>query len=378
MTMATAARIHPEARRIVIAAHDFNRGGTERVAITLARHWADMGREVTFLVGAREGGLEDTVPENVHVVTCAPPVSRSPTSRLRLGGAMAERIAALRPDAVFLIGNFHFILAPKLKRALPGVPIVAKVSNPLLSGVPAPLAPLLAPLVRRLTRSIDHLVFMAPELAEEGASLLPDLPRSVIAEPGFAANFVAPPRQASETPPLILAIGRLEPQKNMALAIRAMAALRQTQPARLVILGEGVDRPRLERLAAQLGVADAVDMPGFGDPAPWLTRASALLLSSRYEGYPAVVVEALAADVPIVATDCTPALAGLIRTPIHGSIVRKAAPQALAKGLAAAIAGPFSSGGQRAVTVAHHDAAHSARAYLALFDRLAEMSPPRG
>ena len=374
MAETQAARLPPAARRIVIAAHDFNRGGTERVAITLARHWAAMGREVIFLVGAREGGLEDTVPSDVRVVECVPPVPRSATSRLRLAAAMAPHLRELRPDVIFLTGNFHFILAPGLKRALPGVPIVAKVSNPLLSGVPAPLARLLTPAVRRLTRAIDHLVFMAPELAVEGARLLPGRPASVIAEPNLPAGFVAPPREGPQDPPLLLAIGRMEPQKNMALAIRALAALRNTREARLVILGEGVERPALEKLAARLGVTDAVSMPGFADPAPWLAQTSALLLSSRYEGYPAVVVEALAADVPVVASDCTPALAGLIATPEHGAIVPEASPQALAGALARVLDGRFASHGCRAASVSHHDASESARAYLTLFDRVAEQS----
>ena len=371
-----AARLPTEARRIVIACHDFNRGGTERVAITLARHWAAMGREVTFLVGSRGGGLVDSVDPAVDIIECTPPVPRSPTSRLRLAAAMAPHLVALRPDAVFLTGNFHFILAPGLKRALAGAgiaaPIIAKVSNPLLSGVPAALAPLLKPVVRRLTRAIDHLVFMAPELAAEGAELLPTLPASVIAEPNLPAGFAPLPRIGPERPPLLLAIGRMEPQKNLALAIRTLAALRESHPARLVILGEGGERAALEKLAAQLGVADAVSMPGFADPAPWLARASALLLTSRYEGYPAVVVEALAADVTVVATNCTPALAGLITSARHGAVVRDATPVALAEGVAQALTMDFTSRGERPATVAHHDAAASAWAYCTLFDRLAE------
>ena len=374
MTQTQTARLPTEARRIVIVAHDFNRGGTERVAISLAGHWAALGREVIFLVGAREGGLEGTVPEGVRVVECTPRLPRDATSRLRLAAAMAPHIAAIQPDLVFIPGNFHFVLAPGLKRALPGVPIVAKVSNPLLSGVPSWLAGLLAPVVRWLTRAIDHLVFMAPELATEGARLLPGVPASVIAEPNLPAGFIPPARGAQEEPPLLLAIGRLESQKNMALAIRALVCLRQTRDARLVILGEGMERPALQQLATKLGVAEYVDMPGFADPAPWLARASAFLLSSRYEGYPAVVVEALAADVPVVATDCTPALAGLIVSDRHGRIVSEATPQALGTALAQILDEPFATHGTRAATVIHHDARQSASAYLDLFDSVRDQT----
>ncbi|MBS0255713.1 MAG: glycosyltransferase [Proteobacteria bacterium] len=355
------------ARHIVIAAQDFNRGGTERVALTLAGHWAALGRRVNMLVGAVAGGLEDTVPPGVTVVECSPPVPRSLLARLRLGRAMAEPLRALSPDVVFLTGNYHFILAPALRRAVPGTPIIAKVSNPLLSGVPRVVEALLALAVRQVTRAIDLLVFMAPELAEEGRRLLPGRAMATVAEPNLPAGWQPPPRGTAEDPPLVLAIGRLEPQKHMALALRTFAELRRQRPARLVVLGEGPERPTLEALARRLGIAGDVDMPGFADPAPYLARASALLMSSRYEGYPAVVVEALAADVPVVSTPCTPALASLIASPLHGAVT-PADPAALARALAATLDQPFVSDGARAASVAHHDARRSAQEYLALFD----------
>jgi glycosyltransferase involved in cell wall biosynthesis len=106
-------------------------------------------------------------------------------------------------------------------------------------------------------------------------------------------------------PPVVLAAGRLVALKGYDTLLRAFARVRQETPARLVILGEGPERPNLERLASELGVAADVDMPGF-DPNPfrYMKRAGVFVLSSRYEGLPNVLIQALACGCPVVSTDC--------------------------------------------------------------------------
>lgn len=359
------------AQHILIGFHDFNRGGTERIAIGMARRWVDAGRRVTILCGSTGGGLRETVDPRVAVVETSPPHPRALGSRLGLGKAMVPQAVALAPDVIFLPGNFHFIVAHALRRALLHVPIVAKVSNPLLPGVPAPVARLLRSALTRFVAPIEALVSMAPELVDE--ELAATRPAdTVIREPVLPAGHVALPRVQPDVP-LILMLARLEPQKNLPLALQAFALLRQRRLARLLILGEGAERPRLEAVIARLNLGADVAMPGFShEGAQALAQASALLLTSRYEGYPAVVVEALAADVPVVTTPCTPALDGLIVTPMHGQVVEHATPNALADALEAALDLPFTSDNLRPDSVAHHDAAASAQDYLALFDRLVQ------
>src|ERR1700748_2121440 len=95
------------ARRILICLHDFHRGGTERIALGLARAWTDLGRDVTILCGSSEGGLREEVDSHVRVVALEPPVRRGLFSRFHLARAMAQRLDDLRPDLIFLPGNFH-------------------------------------------------------------------------------------------------------------------------------------------------------------------------------------------------------------------------------------------------------------------------------
>jgi len=104
---------------------------------------------------------------------------------------------------------------------------------------------------------------------------------------------------------VILAVGRLRPQKDFVTLLHAFAELVRDRSVRLIILGEGPDRALLASLSESLGVGDHVDLAGFvDDPLPWMARADAFVLSSVYEGSPNVLVEAMACGTPVAATDC--------------------------------------------------------------------------
>jgi glycosyltransferase involved in cell wall biosynthesis len=113
------------------------------------------------------------------------------------------------------------------------------------------------------------------------------------------------PWLAAGEPPIILGVGRLTAQKDFATLIRAFARVRQHDEARLIILGEGEHRPILEQLIGELGLQAWVALPGFVEnPYAWMRRAAVFVLSSRWEGLPTVLIEAMACGTPVVATDC--------------------------------------------------------------------------
>ncbi len=106
-------------------------------------------------------------------------------------------------------------------------------------------------------------------------------------------------------PPVLLGIGRLSEQKDFETLLRAFCHLQDRQRARLIILGKGPQREKLESLASDLGVADAVSMPGFVDnPYAFIRRADVFILSSAWEGMPNALIEAYVLGAPIVSTDC--------------------------------------------------------------------------
>lgn len=113
------------------------------------------------------------------------------------------------------------------------------------------------------------------------------------------------PWLADAGPPVILGAGRFTLQKDFPTLLRAFAQVRQTRPCRLIILGEGRQRQELLALAAELGFADDLDLPGFTqNPYAYMARCALFVLSSRWEGSPNVLTEAMALGRPVVATDC--------------------------------------------------------------------------
>lgn len=105
--------------------------------------------------------------------------------------------------------------------------------------------------------------------------------------------------------PVIVAAGRLAPEKDFATLIRAFKLVRERRDAALVILGEGPERPGLESLAAELALLDHVRLPGFvRNPFPFMRAGAVFVLSSRFEGMPGVLVQAMACGTPVVSTDC--------------------------------------------------------------------------
>lgn len=109
----------------------------------------------------------------------------------------------------------------------------------------------------------------------------------------------------SGQPPVVLGVGELSYRKDFATLIRAFAEVRAHRRCRLLILGRGRRRETLLRLAAELGVGSDVDLPGFAaNPYAFMANADVFVLSSRWEGMPVALIEALACGAPVVATDC--------------------------------------------------------------------------
>jgi glycosyltransferase involved in cell wall biosynthesis len=126
-----------------------------------------------------------------------------------------------------------------------------------------------------------------------------------------------------KTSPIILAAGRLKPQKDFVLLLKAFANVKQSIPdARLVILGEGPQRQELEELALQLGIRQSVDLAGFRtNPYAFIAMADIFVLSSQYEGLPNILIEALALGKRIISTDCESGPVEILKHGRYGTLV---------------------------------------------------------
>lgn len=359
---------------ILIPIHDFSAGGTEVIAFRLAEQWIAAGHRVTLLAGAADGAMRGRVPAGGNVRLIDPPVPRSAFSRLGLGKAMGPDAQQIAPDVVFIPGNFHFILAHALKRALPGTPIVGKISNPMLpAGVLARFAGATG-LMTRWFAPLDMVAAMSRGLEAEHRAMAPGSPVVTITDPNVPGAQAIQPmrdRRQGKGPVRLLLIGRLEPQKDVPLALRVVAALKKSLPVHLTVLGEGYLRPKIEGQVRSLGLERDVALPGFVDGiAAALDAADLLLITSRYEGGPAVAVEALARGVPVVSTDCSHFLRDLLVDPRLGRIVPSRDPAALAAAIIAQLDSEPAPTELLKAAVEPSRYGHAARAYLNLFQAL--------
>jgi glycosyltransferase involved in cell wall biosynthesis len=142
-------------------------------------------------------------------------------------------------------------------------------------------------------------------------------------------------------PPVILGVGELGARKDFETLIRAFALVRAERPCRLVILGRGRRHDRLRALAAELDVADDIDLPGFRDnPYAFMQKASLFALSSRWEGLGIVLVEALACGTPVVSTDCPSGPREILQDVDHARLVPVGDHQALALAIIETLSSP--------------------------------------
>jgi len=137
-----------------------------------------------------------------------------------------------------------------------------------------------------------------------------------------ANETVDHPWFATGEPPVILGVGRLNVQKDFPSLIRAFALVRKRLPVRLMILGEGEERPQLEALIRELGLSAEVALPGFvSNPYAFMSKAAVFVLSSAYEGLPTVLIEAMAVGTPVVSTDCPSGPREILEFDKYGSLV---------------------------------------------------------
>ena len=362
-----------QANHVLIILHDFSTGGTERVAIRMASRWAKAGRRVTILCGTHDGKVRALVDRAIDVVVVTPEIRRSLLSRWRLGRAFAPLVRALQPDLIFVPGNFHLAVASLLGRLLGEgrAPIICKLSNPLhRAGRGRVRQWLFERIARGLAAPLDGFVAMSESLHAEAKRMLGGPWIGMIAEPILDDEPVTlSAGEKTDGRPLILCIGRLVKQKNFILAIRAFASIEPHRNARLLILGEGDQRAVLQREIDLLGLSDRIELAGHvADIMPTLANASMLLISSDFEGYPAVAIEALAARRPIVTTRCSPAIDEIMLHSSFGRIV-DADPSSIAEAITAMLDTPPPDEAALAQLLDRHRLGKASAQYLELFDR---------
>jgi len=190
-------------------------------------------------------------------------------------------------------------------------------------------------------------------------------PASVIGNPIEVKEPNAQTLQQSLYPkPYICSISGLSTQKGIETLLEAFSLIPR-KDLKLIILGEGELRSKLESLAGSLYISDRVQMPGFIDnPFPVLRDAEAFVLASRWEGFGNVIVEALAAGTPVVCTDCPGAPRFILEDGKHGHLVPVDQPQALADGIMRTLTDPAGTPASRKARASDFAAVKISKEYL--------------
>ena len=345
--------------------------------LNLASGFADRGLRVDLVVVAAEGDHLDALPRSVRLVELG--VSRTATSPMALRRYVRESGTPVIISALHH-ANLALLLAKRVFR-LP-VRVVPTIHNTL--SVERKRAR--SPIVRVQHAFMDACYRWADRIVAVSEGVAADFRRTAGVRDGMVETIYNPViteamrAQARErpdhpwfephAPDVIVAVGRLVRQKDFATLLRAFARSAAARDARLMILGEGPERPVLERLAAELGIADRVAMPGFvPHPYAFLGHARLYVMSSEWEGLPTALIEALAVGVPIVSTDCPSGPREILRDGAYGRLVPVADPDALAAALSDALAAPRQAAPREAWQPYTWDAAIDA--YL----RVAEVAP---
>jgi len=297
---------------IALVLHDLRGGGAERACLRLADGMVRAGEAVDLVLVRGEGAYLEAVPRGVTItILDAPRVSRAI-------GPLAAHLRATRPRAVLSAlthMNLVTILAARL--AGTGARVVVSERNHISAKADAARGWRQRGLYRAMPlayRFADKVVAVSEGVAGDLARFgrLPPDKIGTIHNPVFETDIeefsrAEPPHPwfAPGGPPVILGAGRLHRQKGFDVLLDAFAHARAQVDCRLVIVGEGEERGRLADQANALGLSYDIDLPGFcTNPFALMARAGCFVLSSRWEGFPNVLVEAMACGAPVVATDC--------------------------------------------------------------------------
>ncbi len=341
------ARGTPGTGPLAIVTSSMAGGGAQRAVAKLASGLADQGHAVDLVLGRATGPYLDELSPGVRVVDLG--AARFARAVLPL----AAYLRRTRPAAVFTALDYVNVVAIAA-RALSGVDtrLVVSERNTLSAAVENTASRrtrVMPRLVRWAYPRADAVVAVSAGVAEDLVRLCGLDPASVhvlrnpVVTPQVVrmrAEPVQHPWLRERTVPVVLAVGRLTPQKDFGTLIEAFAAVRRVRAARLVVLGEGPQRGELEAAVERWGLGDSVSFPGFCEnPYPALAAADVFVLSSRWEGSPGALIEAMASGTPVVATDCPSGPRELLDAGRHGRLVGVGDAAALALGIRDALDG---------------------------------------
>jgi glycosyltransferase involved in cell wall biosynthesis len=315
---------------------DLRTGGAERAMSQLAAGFAENGIVTDFVLVKAKGSFLAQVPSQVRIVDLDS--STAYHSLLPL----ISYLRRAQPQVVISALDLTNLIA-LFARQLTGLPerLVIRLDNTLsLLERNIVKKRLEKSLVSRCYPWADEMIAVSRAVADDFADYTGISPARIctIYNPVILPTLAEQKKITPDhpwflpgQPPVVLGVGRLTHQKNFELLIRAFQRVKDQISARLVILGEGEMRSSLEALAAELSLQESIDLPGnVTNPYAFMAKSAVFVLSSRYEGLPTVLVEAMACACPVVSTDCPSGPREILNGEEYGHLVPPENPEMLA------------------------------------------------
>ncbi|PPQ25761.1 glycosyltransferase [Rhodopila globiformis] len=328
----------PRAISVAIYMHDLSGGGVERQSLIIAEEFRQRGADITLVVHRLRGPLLCQLPAGLRVIDLASPRTLHDVPRL------ARFLRAEQPDILLANVDLNNVAALLAKAfAFSRTRIVICQHNPIAAGpflgtdwtyrYVGTAYRLLRPLIER---AVAVSAGVANDLVTVGA-----IPRErvvTINNPVIGPDFRARCEEPLEHRwfgqpghPVFVTAGRLVALKDHETMLQALAIHRRSCDSRLIILGTGPMETALKCLVDRLGLGAVVDFQGFhGNVLPFFRQADAFLLSSLYEGFGNVIVEALGCGTPVISTRCEHGPAEILDDGRFGVLVEPHNPETMA------------------------------------------------
>jgi glycosyltransferase involved in cell wall biosynthesis len=329
--------------RVCFVLPSLNGGGAERAAVHILNGLDAARWDRSMYLFVREGPYLNDVQPSIDLV------SGSGGSRLRRWLGLRRYLRVSRPHLVVSFLSYFSVLAA-VRGSGVGARVVFNQQTPMSAFLTDTDYPWRRAWHRRAFSLVTRVGYrLADAIVTTSAGVADDLvtafgvPRRrirVVHNPvdlgaitTAAAEPMDPAYERVWSSPVVVAAGRLADAKNYPLLLDALAVLRRTVPARLFVLGQGDREAAMREQIGRLGLGDSVVLCGFqANPWKYIARADVFALTSRYEGFGNVIVEAMACGVPVVATS-SPGTREIISAEIDGLLVDRHEPGAVADAL---------------------------------------------
>ncbi len=337
-------------KRIVIFLTSLGGGGAEKAMLHLAMSLHSKGHQVSFFLIVKEGPYLKQVPQKIEVVSFNPLVKRFRVPQSLLPFSLYLRRES--PDVIISAMNKCNLIAI-VARAISGIKtkLIISEQNFISLSIRGLIRKRVMHLLIRLLYPRANFITAASKGIADDLSKCAKIPQErvqvvynpIIDEKVYekCREDVSHPFFSESSEGVVIGVGSLSESKGFANLIEAFSILRREKNLRLIILGEGEEREKLEEMTGNLGVEKYVSMPGFVDnPYAYMARSKVFVHPAIYEGLGNVLVEAMACGTPVVATNCPTGPAEALDNGRFGRLVPVKNINALAEAIKEAMSSP--------------------------------------